>query len=226
MYANHTVLQNVNRRVQYCSESRAEFTDHVSRVVSNADRSRLSGGRDSLDFQYQKEMRLAGDDKAAPHQGNYPDSKKIQSLKVAYMAANQIPSEQMVQQKYSNGDQVAPSPRKRQATEFLELKETATAKLQELREVHEIKEVLRMNPDLNDEVTESSFEALVCFNDDMKQLALSAYQLHDLMRLVQEENNIILQIMGHQECLTLECEDKLRTIMSDLEAPAGRKKPT
>lgn len=48
-------------------------------------------------------------------------------------------------------------------------------KLEELQELNLIKEVIDLNPELNDPVTATTFHELVHFNEDMKELALNAY---------------------------------------------------
>ena len=44
-----------------------------------------------------------------------------------------------------------------------------------------------------DEPTEQAINALVSFNDDMRQIAMNAYQTKDLMNYVHEENDTLLQ---------------------------------
>jgi len=49
---------------------------------------------------------------------------------------------------------------------------------------------------MQDEVAENSLEALVSFNEDMKTLALNAYQMQDLLDSALEENDLILKWMN------------------------------
>ena len=41
-------------------------------------------------------------------------------------------------------------------------------------------------------VAENTFEAIVQFNSDMKTLAANAYQLHDLLNLTMQENDVMM----------------------------------
>jgi hypothetical protein len=40
--------------------------------------------------------------------------------------------------------------------------------------------------------TENALEALVSFNDDMKRIAMNAYQMKDLISYVQKENDLLI----------------------------------
>jgi hypothetical protein len=72
--------------------------------------------------------------------------------------------------------------------------------------------LVEMNEDLGDPVTEDVFETLVEFNIDMRTIALSALQLENLMDLAIQENNLILKWLEEQKGITMKRESRLNDI--------------
>ena len=73
---------------------------------------------------------------------------------------------------------------------------------------------------MQDEVAENSLEALVSFNDDMKTLALNAYQMQDLLDSALEENDLILQWMNQLEGATFKAEEDIVKMSKSVEKAA------
>ena len=65
------------------------------------------------------------------------------------------------------------------------------------------------DPNLMDRITENTVNALVSFNNDMKALALNAYQLEDLLDLSLQENDAFIEWFGLLEEKTTNTETKL-----------------
>lgn len=213
LVTHQQTIKDVNQIVEKQADSRVDFTGQVSRIANTIEKSRFIGTRDSLDFQYQKEkLSVRDQQRIDENTTSYVPSKKLGDLKQMYQANNELPSEEMIQKKFKEEvekDKDHDVRIQSQRSDYLDLKESATSKLHDLKELCEVKEILKMNPEMNDPVTENSFEALVRFNEDMKLLALNAYQLHDLLKMVHIENNLILQLMSSQESVTLEYEEKI-----------------
>ena len=93
--------------------------------------------------------------------------------------------------------------------ELKSLKETAIQKVAYFNKVKDEQAVVHANPQLGDEAAEDSLEALVSFNEDMKTLALNAYQMQDLLDCALEENDLILEWMQQLENSTLEAESEI-----------------
>ena len=73
---------------------------------------------------------------------------------------------------------------------------------------------------MQDEVAENSLEALVSFNEDMKTLALNAYQMQDLLDSALEENDLILQWMNQLEGATFKAEEDIVKMSKSVEKAA------
>lgn len=71
-------------------------------------------------------------------------------------------------------------------------------------------------------MAENTFEALVAFNSDMKDIALNAYQLQTLLSNGIEENILLLDWMGEQEKRTLKYEESIATLGDKIETMANK----
>lgn len=70
---------------------------------------------------------------------------------------------------------------------------------------------------MKDEIAEASLEALVSFNDDMKLLAVNAFQMQELTNYVMEENDLMLEWMSKMEAETFKVEDGIQKIGQSLQ---------
>ena len=86
------------------------------------------------------------------------------------------------------------------------MKQDALNQFPYFNEMKDLKTLVENNPNLGDEVAENSLDALVSFNEDMKTLALNAYQMQELLDAALEENNVILEWMQQLEDGTLDAE--------------------
>lgn len=86
------------------------------------------------------------------------------------------------------------------------MKQDALNQFPYFNEMKDLKTLVEDNPNLGDEVAENSLDALVSFNEDMKTLALNAYQMQELLDAALEENNVILEWMQQLEDGTLDAE--------------------
>jgi len=93
--------------------------------------------------------------------------------------------------------------------EFMKLRDDTLASLPYFQEIQDVHDLMIANPNMKDEVAEQSLEALVSFNADMKTLALNAYQMEELTGYAMEENDLMLEWLGHMEATTLKVEDDL-----------------
>jgi hypothetical protein len=75
---------------------------------------------------------------------------------------------------------------------------------------------------MQDDVAENSLEALVSFNEDMKTLALNAYQMQDLLDSALEENDLILQWMNKLEGATFKAEEDIIKMSKSVEQVADQ----
>ena len=66
-------------------------------------------------------------------------------------------------------------------------------------------------------IAEVSLESLVSFNEDMKVLALNAYQLQDLMKLSLQENEVLVEWIQRLEDTTLLQEEEFIQISNFVE---------
>ena len=71
-------------------------------------------------------------------------------------------------------------------------------------------------------MAENTFEALVAFNSDMKDIALNAYQLQTLLSNGIEENILLLDWMGEQEKRTLKYEESIARLGDKIETMANK----
>ena len=108
--------------------------------------------RDSLDFDYQRHKI---EKKQQPVFEKYEDSKKLNDIKKTYQDNNKIMKKK----------------------EYQQLKDKTLDNIPKLMELNDINQIVQA--DINhmgrDEAAENAFEYIVCFNKEMKILALSAF---------------------------------------------------
>tara|TARA_B110000285_G_C14834127_1_gene472276 strand:- start:112 stop:426 length:315 start_codon:yes stop_codon:yes gene_type:complete len=102
------------------------------------------------------------------------------------------------------------------------LREQALEKLPYFQDINDIKDLIDSNPEMQDDVAENSLEALVSFNEDMKTLALNAYQMQDLLDSALEENDLILQWMNKLEGATFKAEEDIIKMSKSVEKVADQ----
>ena len=66
-------------------------------------------------------------------------------------------------------------------------------------EIQDLNQLINETDDHQDLSTENALEALVSFNDDMKRIAMNAYQMKDLITYVQKENDLLLAWLNTTE---------------------------
>lgn len=71
--------------------------------------------------------------------------------------------------------------------------------------------------DIGDEVAETSLEVLCNFNEEMKLLAMNAFQLQELLTLSLEENDTLLEWLQSMESSTLRIEEGLTTVVGNID---------
>ena len=101
--------------------------------------------------------------------------------------------------------------------QFNKLKGQIVEQLPYFQEVNEVQDIIDSNPEVGDAQTENALDAIVSFNQDMKTLALNAYQLQDLLNSAVLENRLMVQWMQKLETQTLEAEDKIVGIYNKIE---------
>lgn len=102
------------------------------------------------------------------------------------------------------------------------MREQALEKLPYFQDINDIKDLIDSNPEMQDDVAENSLEALVSFNEDMKTLALNAYQMQDLLDSALEENDLILQWMNKLEGATFKAEEDIIKMSKSVEKVADQ----
>lgn len=169
------------------------------------------GVKDSLDFEHQKNKALA--QYTSDGKLRYGNSKKMENIKQDYInGGNKIPSIKEVEEKANQRNQAE--------EELKKFREQALEKLPFFQDVNDIKDLIESNPEMQDEVAENSLEALVSFNEDMKTLALNAYQMQDLLDSALEENDLILQWMNQLEGATFKAEEDIVKMSKSVEKAA------
>ena len=89
-----------------------------------------------------------------------------------------------------------------------EMRDMALAQLPQFVEIKEIEDLLASD-DLGDEVSEMTLDSLASFNEDMKILALNAFQVQDLLKKCLQENELLIDWMSNLEYQTFDVEDKM-----------------
>ena len=140
----------------------------------------------------------------------YKDSNKMATLKKQYEAKNMIPEADELNEQTNRGAYGKYAQKKK---EFLALKEKTIEKVPALQELNDINAIVAADANElgRDEVAENSFESLVTFNTDMKVLALSAYQLNDLLNLVIDEHQQLNDWLQRCENETIATEENVYT---------------
>lgn len=72
------------------------------------------------------------------------------------------------------------------------LRKSVIEELPNFQKVKDENEILQ-DDDVGDEVAETSLEVLCNFNEEMKLLAMNAFQLQELLTLSLEENDALLE---------------------------------
>lgn len=108
----------------------------------------------------------------------------MEQIKKEYLGNNKLPDIQEIEDRANNLSKAE--------QELTKLREQALEKLPYFQDINDIKDLIDSNPEMQDDVAENSLEALVSFNEDMKTLALNAYQMQDLLDSALEENDLIL----------------------------------
>lgn len=182
------------------------FTQKVNNIFSGL------GARDSLDFEFQKTKAL--NQFSADGKLRYDNSSKMEQIKKEYLGNNKLPDIQEIEDRANNLSKAE--------QELTKLREQALEKLPYFQDINDIKDLIDSNPEMQDDVAENSLEALVSFNEDMKTLALNAYQMQDLLDSALEENDLILQWMNKLEGATFKAEEDIIKMSKSVEKVADQ----
>jgi hypothetical protein len=98
----------------------------------------------------------------------------------------------------------------------LELRDMALSQLPSFMEVKEVQDLIEQD-NLGDEKSELSLETLASFNEDMKVLALNAYQVRDMLRISLEENELLIDWLGHMEYKTTQVQEKVAANLTQID---------
>lgn len=128
----------------------------------------------------------------------------MKDIKQQYKAKNILPQIHELETEASNIKKNIIDAKKE---ELINLRDDTIEKLPYFQEIQDIQDLVDSNPDMKDEMAEASLEALVSFNDDMKLLAVNAFQMQELTNYVMEENDLMLEWMSKMEAETFKVED-------------------
>ena len=181
-----------------------QFTQNVLTMINGI------GVKDSLDFEHQKNKALA--QYTSDGKLRYGNSKKMENIKQDYLGNNKLPNIKEIEEKANHRNAAEEDLRK--------FRDQALEKLPYFQDVNDIKDLIESNPEMQDEVAENSLEALVSFNEDMKTLALNAYQMQDLLDSALEENDLILKWMNQLEESTFKAEEDIVKMSKSVEKAA------
>mgnify|MGYP006109879777 CR=1 FL=1 len=97
------------------------------------------------------------------------------------------------------------------------LRKSVIEELPDFQKVKDENEILQ-DDDVGDEVAETSLEVLCNFNEEMKLLAMNAFQLQELLTLSLEENDALLEWLQSTESATLRIEEGLTAVVDNIDA--------
>lgn len=138
----------------------------------------------------------------------------MEQIKKEYLGNNKLPDIQEIEDRANNLSKAE--------QELTKLREQALEKLPYFQDINDIKDLIDSNPEMQDDVAENSLEALVSFNEDMRTLALNAYQMQDLLDSALEENDLILQWMNKLEGATFKAEEDIIKMSKSVEKVADQ----
>ena len=79
-------------------------------------------------------------------------------------------------------------------------------------EIKEIQDLVNADDGLGDDISELTLDTLASFNEDMKVLALNAFQVQDMLDKCVQENDLLIDWMGHMEFQTTGVQDKINSV--------------
>ena len=138
----------------------------------------------------------------------------MKDIKQQYKTKNILPQVHELETEASNMKKNIVDAKKE---ELINLRDDTIEKLPYFQEIQDIQDLVDSNPDMKDEIAEASLEALVSFNDDMKLLAVNAFQMQELTNYVMEENDLMLEWMSKMEAETFKVEDGIQKIGQSLQ---------
>ena len=104
----------------------------------------------------------------------FNESKRLKKIKKDFTGSNALPDIHELQ------DQAASQNKKivdEKLQKMITFKEETLEKLPYFQEINVVSDLIKADPNLQDYNAEQALEALVAFNDDMKKLAVNAYQM-------------------------------------------------
>ena len=93
-----------------------------------------------------------------------------------------------------------------------DLRAMALAQLPSFVEIKEIQDLVNADDGLGDDISELTLDTLASFNEDMKVLALNAFQVQDMLDKCVQENDLLIDWMGHMEFQTTGVQDKINSV--------------
>lgn len=188
------------------SDTNPQYTQNVNSLISGLK------VKDSLDFTNQQAKALV---KYVPESNfRYEPSQRMTDIKQQYKTKNTLPQIHELETEASNMKKNIVDAKKE---ELMNLRDDTIEKLPYFQEIQDIQDLVDSNPDMKDEMAEASLEALVSFNDDMKLLAVNAFQMQELTNYVMEENDLMLEWMSKMEAETFKVEDGIQKIGQSLQ---------
>ena len=92
---------------------------------------------------------------------------------------------------------------------MINFKEETLEKLPYFQEINVVSDLIKADPNLQDYNAEQALEALVAFNDDMKKLAVNAFQMEKLASYSLKENDLTLDWVNEMDDETIQIEEGL-----------------
>ena len=146
--------------------------------------------RTSLDFEHQKQTNVN------PGIGRYKPSKNLSLVKKEYAGLNKVPNLNELPALVGSKSQI---------------KGQIIKQLPIYLSLEKISKLSQDSPILGDHQSENALEAMMRFNEDMRTLSLSSYQLHELLELALQEHDQMIQWMIELEQMTLSTEEVMVT---------------
>ena len=137
----------------------------------------------------------------------YAKSQRMTNLKLEFQESNKLATLEQLEQK--------------KLEQFNKLKNQIIERLPYFQEVNEMQDIINSNPEVGDQSTETALDAVASFNQDMKVLALNAYQLQDLLNAAVLENKLMVQWMTKLENQTLKAEERIVGLYNKVEVYAN-----
>lgn len=198
-------IHDKNQQVERLNELDSRKTDVDPSFTNNVQATLDSlQVRDSLDLAHQQTQALGTfeTDKAL----RYGQSRRLQQIKDEFRRENELPDIRVMEAKAADQSKNIID---KEEEELMKLRDETLANLPYFQEIQDVHDLMMANPNMRDEAAEQSLEALVSFNADMKTLALNAYQMEELTGYAMEENDLMIEWLGHMEASTLKVEDNL-----------------